>query len=61
MKNETSVPKASQTLGLCTHLGGALDDEEHFLVRPAFLVEIVTLEHHTALRDVHESQEMHGA
>lgn len=43
-----------------THLSGSLDNKKNFLVRSSLLREIVALEHHTALRDVHEPQKVYG-
>lgn len=55
MKNVPGIPSVT------AYLGCALDDEKYFLVGPSLLVEIVTLEHHAPLRNVHEAQEVHGA
>lgn len=43
-----------------SHLRSALHDEEHVFIRPSRLVDVVALEPHTPLSQVHEPQEVHG-
>lgn len=57
----THAPPAYISSVSPTHLCGTLDDEDNFLVRSPTVLEVGSLGHHAALRDVHEPQELNGA